>query len=307
MRLWHDQALFKEPGGRETDAPPGPALLADRRGPDDHGLDPPRTSPSTGVHGLRSGSHAIGLRRFVDIFSGDPEDLMDDPPSPTAGPCSWRWHAGRWPSTTASPPHLARPQPHRSVRQVHTVIYFADGSPVPSGQHPAVDRAGIRPGEPIRSDVTPVVWPPHRRADHCPPRPSWGRSPCAAWASSPSPDGAARPPGRPSRLAAGATSTSTGQPSVQSAGRTGGRASGRRRTGRPGREQAVDQGAEPARLRGRGRRARVQHLGCGRRAPGGGAPAGGGSHSSTVRRSPRRSALTRPALDKAVDVCRTSG
>ncbi|MGH9005299.1 MAG: hypothetical protein ACRDYV_19420, partial [Acidimicrobiia bacterium] len=56
--------------------------------------------------------------------------------------------------------HLARPNRTGGVRQVHTVIYFADGcTRTPSGQHPAVDRAGIEVGGPIASDVTPIAWP----------------------------------------------------------------------------------------------------------------------------------------------------
>ena len=81
VRLWHDQALYKEPGGRATDAAPGPALLAHRR---DRARSP-RGSPSTGRRstaarmGYVPGSHLIGLRRFVNIFSGEPEDILAHP------------------------------------------------------------------------------------------------------------------------------------------------------------------------------------------------------------------------------------
>jgi ectoine hydroxylase-related dioxygenase (phytanoyl-CoA dioxygenase family) len=57
--------------------------------------------------------------------------------------------------------HLAGPNQTSRMRRVHTVILFGDGAhrSDPGHAHFAVDRAGIRPGEPIRSDVTPVVWP----------------------------------------------------------------------------------------------------------------------------------------------------
>jgi ectoine hydroxylase-related dioxygenase (phytanoyl-CoA dioxygenase family) len=161
VRLWHDQALFKEPGGRETDPhqdqpywPIAEARTITAWIPlHDVTLD-------GGCMGYVPGSHAIGLRRFVDIFSGDPEDLMDDPALADRQPRFVEVARGSVAFHHGLTAHLARPNRTRGVRQVHTVIYFADGcTRTTSGQHPAVDRAGIRPGEPIRSDVTPVVWP----------------------------------------------------------------------------------------------------------------------------------------------------
>jgi ectoine hydroxylase-related dioxygenase (phytanoyl-CoA dioxygenase family) len=161
VRLWHDQALFKEPGGRETDPhqdqpywPIAEARTITAWIPlHDVTLD-------GGCMGYVPGSHAIGLRRFVDIFSGDPEDLMDDPALADRQPRFVEVARGSVAFHHGLTAHLARPNRTGGVRQVHTVIYFADGcARTPSGQHPAVDRAGIRPGEPIRSDVTPVVWP----------------------------------------------------------------------------------------------------------------------------------------------------
>jgi hypothetical protein len=67
--------------------------------------------------------------------------------------------------------HLAGPNQTGRDRPVHTVIYFPDGStrgyPYP---HFAVDRMGIEVGQPIDSDVTPIVWP--RPEGDLPPRPA---------------------------------------------------------------------------------------------------------------------------------------
>jgi ectoine hydroxylase-related dioxygenase (phytanoyl-CoA dioxygenase family) len=161
VRLWHDQALFKEPGGRETDPhqdqpywPIAEARTVTAWIPLDG------VSLDGGCMGYLPGSHQVGLRRFVDIFSGRPDDLLEDPAL-----------AGREPVFVAVPrgavafhhgltAHLARPNRTERVRRVHTVIYFADGCTRGSeAPHPSVDRAGIGVGEPIRSDVTPVVWP----------------------------------------------------------------------------------------------------------------------------------------------------
>jgi ectoine hydroxylase-related dioxygenase (phytanoyl-CoA dioxygenase family) len=161
VRLWHDQALFKEPGGRETDP---------------HQDQPywPIAEPDTitawvplhdvaldgGCMGYVPGSHTLGLRRFVDIFSGEPEDLLDDPALADRSPVFVEVPRGSVAFHHGLTAHLARPNRTDRVRQVHTVIYFADGcTRTPAGQHPSVDRAGIEPGSAIRSDVTPVVWP----------------------------------------------------------------------------------------------------------------------------------------------------
>ncbi len=57
------------------------------------------------------------------------------------------------------------------MRRVHTVIFFRDGSTRRAkGVHECVDRAGIQPGEPIASDVTPLAWP--RPEGDTPPRPT---------------------------------------------------------------------------------------------------------------------------------------
>ena len=80
LRLWHDQALYKEPGGRETDAhqdqPYWPMREAEALTawiPFDDVRD------EHGRMGYVPASHAVGLRRFVNIFFGEPEDVLARP------------------------------------------------------------------------------------------------------------------------------------------------------------------------------------------------------------------------------------
>jgi ectoine hydroxylase-related dioxygenase (phytanoyl-CoA dioxygenase family) len=161
LRLWHDQALYKEPGGRETDAhqdhPYWP--IADTRALTawiplmdiDH---------ETGCMGYVPGSHLSG-RTFVNIFTepGSGAKLLEQlaPREPVFVPCAMGdviFHHG----TTA---HLAKPNRSTRMRRVHTAIYFADGAlrgETPK-HHPSVDRANIAVGSRIESDVTPIAWP----------------------------------------------------------------------------------------------------------------------------------------------------
>jgi ectoine hydroxylase-related dioxygenase (phytanoyl-CoA dioxygenase family) len=162
VRLFHDQALFKEPGGRETD-PHQDLPYWPMEQPDAATAWVPfeGSTLTSGCMGYVPGSHKLGIRKFVNIFRDSPDaiaeqarELMPVEPVYVEVPRgSVAYHHG----LTA---HLARPNESDRTREVHTVIYFRDGcTRAPDHRHPAVDRAGIAVGAPIGSDVTPVAWP----------------------------------------------------------------------------------------------------------------------------------------------------
>jgi ectoine hydroxylase-related dioxygenase (phytanoyl-CoA dioxygenase family) len=161
IRLWHDQALYKVPGGRPTDAH------------QDHPYWPILETPSvtawipfvasTADNGAMSylpGTHAIGLRRFVNIFFGEPEDILADPDVAGIEPVLVEVPRGSVAFHHGLTVHLANANVTEEPRAVHTIIYFPDGHtrgyPNP---HFSVDRNGIEVGQPIDGDATPVVWP----------------------------------------------------------------------------------------------------------------------------------------------------
>ena len=119
------------------------------------------------------GSHAIGLRRFVNIFFGEPEDILADPEVADIEPVFVEVPKGSVAFHHGLTVHLANPNTTDRPRAVHTMIYFPDGStrgyPFP---HFSVDRSGIQVGEAIDGDATPVVWP--RAAGDLPPVPRVG-------------------------------------------------------------------------------------------------------------------------------------
>ena len=172
IRLWHDQALYKEPGGRGTDAH------------QDHPYWPIKETASVtawipfdgsrrgaGAMAYLPGTHLVGLRRFVNIFVGDPEDILADPEVSTIDPVYVELPKGAVAFHHGLTVHLAEPNTLDRPRAVHTVIYFPDGStrgyPHP---HFAVDRGDIAVGQPIDSDTTPIVWP--RPPGDLPPAPT---------------------------------------------------------------------------------------------------------------------------------------
>jgi len=160
VRLWHDQALYKEAGGRETEAHQDQPYWPIAE-PDTVTVWIPfeATSDLTGCMGYIPGSHR-GEAEFVDIFSkpGDGKRLearyADTPPVFVhCEPGDVIFHGGY---TT----HMARANTSDRTRRVYTAIYFADGSHRHGARpHPSVDRDGIAEGEVIAGGATPITWP----------------------------------------------------------------------------------------------------------------------------------------------------
>ena len=77
IRIWHDQALYKEAGGRETDPhqdhPYWPIVETDTI---TAWIPFDGSTLETGAMGYLPGSHRLGVREFVDIFSGYGDDPL---------------------------------------------------------------------------------------------------------------------------------------------------------------------------------------------------------------------------------------
>lgn len=156
VRLWHDQALYKEAGGKSTQAHQDhpywpiaeddtitawiPLIPVDRE---------------TGCMGYVPGSH-LDERQFVDIFAGDESagpQIEDRAVFVPAGPGDVLFHHGRT-------MHMALPNRSGQTRRAYTAIYFADGCTRSAGRmHPSVDRMGIAIGARIDGAATPIAWP----------------------------------------------------------------------------------------------------------------------------------------------------
>jgi ectoine hydroxylase-related dioxygenase (phytanoyl-CoA dioxygenase family) len=162
VRLWHDQALYKEPGGRETDPhqdqPYWPIVEADTI---TAWIPFYGSTLQNGAMGYLPGSHRVGVREFVNIFFGEPEDVLARSELAGIEPVWVEVPAGSVAYHHGLTFHLARPNATGTVRRVHTAIFFADGSRRGEGKfpHPSVERPGIPMGAVIASDVTPVAWP----------------------------------------------------------------------------------------------------------------------------------------------------
>jgi ectoine hydroxylase-related dioxygenase (phytanoyl-CoA dioxygenase family) len=162
IRLWHDQALYKEAGGRETDPhhdqpywPLAEANTITAWIPFD-GAD-----LETGCLGFVPGSHRFGVKAFANIFTDRGFDLERGPEARGVKPRYVPVQPGDVSFHHGLTIHLAMPNRSARTRRVHTMIFFADGSTRKQSRqpHPSVDRAAIAAGAPVRSDVTPIAWP----------------------------------------------------------------------------------------------------------------------------------------------------
>ncbi len=160
-RVWHDQALIKEAHGRKTDAhqdhPYWPMLETDSI---TAWIPFVQSTLANGALGYVPGSHTIGMRKFVNIFFGEPQDILAEPEIANTPPVFVEVPPGSVAFHHGLTVHLAGENTTDIDRSVHTVIYFADGNtrgyPFP---HFSVDRGNIQVGEPINSDATPIAWP----------------------------------------------------------------------------------------------------------------------------------------------------
>lgn len=162
LRLWQDQALYKEPGGRITDAhqdapfwPVGEAPMISAWIPFEG------STLAGGAMGYVPGSHRLGPLKTVNLTRPDDAyDILNDPALDGAKPefvevevGSVVWHHGMT-------VHTANPNTTDHTRRTFTVVYLADGYPRAKAWPVfPLDRAGVEVGEPMAGDGLPVVWP----------------------------------------------------------------------------------------------------------------------------------------------------
>jgi ectoine hydroxylase-related dioxygenase (phytanoyl-CoA dioxygenase family) len=163
VRLWQDQALFKEAGGEETTAhqdltfwPLGEEPLISAWIPFDD------VTVSNGAMSYVPGSHQVGRLKVVDItHSSEPYDILNDPALNGAQPelvevsaGSIVWHHG----LTV---HQAGANLTAATRRVFTIVYIAgDARRIKGWYAYPLDRAGVAEGELIQGEGMPVLWPP---------------------------------------------------------------------------------------------------------------------------------------------------
>jgi ectoine hydroxylase-related dioxygenase (phytanoyl-CoA dioxygenase family) len=159
VRLWHDQALYKEAGGRETemhqDHPYWPIAERDAL---TAWIPLVEVTEDMGPMGYIAGSHLGGVE-FIDVFTspgaGQAFEAKQTKPATfiTCKPGDVLYHHART-------VHMAKPNRTDRARRVHTAIYFRDGcTRANANPHYSLDREGIAVGAVIDGKATPIAWP----------------------------------------------------------------------------------------------------------------------------------------------------
>lgn len=149
VRLWHDQALYKEAGGRETDPhqdhPYWPIIETDQV---TAWIPFDGSTAEGGAMSYWPGSHLAGIDKYVNIFGSEqPEDIGSDPALRGIEPVTLEVPPGAAAFHHALTAHRAGVNLTGTTRRVHTMIYMADGNRrAPEGTHPSVDFDRIEPG-----------------------------------------------------------------------------------------------------------------------------------------------------------------
>lgn len=166
VRLYHDQALFKEPGGLPT-----PWHQDQYYWPldTDHTVTmwlalvdiPPEMGPMSFASGshraeLRSGAISAEESARLEATIGERQLHVSEPVALAAGDATF--HSGRT-------LHAAQPNRTARRREVMTVIYYEDGALVahPDNPHQEVDLRvflpGLKAGDPAATDLNPRLYP----------------------------------------------------------------------------------------------------------------------------------------------------
>jgi len=158
LRLWHDQALYKEPGDRATDAHQDHAYW-------------PVVEPDlvTAWIPLVDVDETNGCMGYMPRTQNDAREFVNIFTAPGAGdrfaarheaPVFMPARAGDVIFHAARTAHLAGANRSGGVRAVHTVVYFRDGCTRSEGAgQDAPDAIDGKVGEPIRGPSTPIAWP----------------------------------------------------------------------------------------------------------------------------------------------------
>jgi len=162
VRLWQDQALYKQAGGRETTPHQDQTFWPIGQEPLISAWIP--LDDVTGENGAMSyvpGSHKVGRLKVVDItHSTDPYDILQDPALNGARPQLVEAGAGDVIWHHGLTVHQAGANKTSTCRRVFTVVYVAaNAKRIKAWPAYPLDRDDVAVGDVIAGPGMPVLWP----------------------------------------------------------------------------------------------------------------------------------------------------
>ena len=170
-RIWHDQALYKKSGGRNTD--PHQDLPFWQISGQDHitaWIPFNGSKIGGGAMSYLVGSHQSGIKKFGDITGETaPFDYLSHPATKNLTPITIETDPGTVVFHHSLTVHWAASNLSSEARRVYCIIYFPDGctysKPWP---HLIPDRRQMKLGEAYASDLNPVTWPASKTLPNTP-------------------------------------------------------------------------------------------------------------------------------------------
>jgi ectoine hydroxylase-related dioxygenase (phytanoyl-CoA dioxygenase family) len=160
MRIWHDQALFKEPAtvSNKTpwhqDAPYWPHQ--ERRHQTTIWIALKDATVTNGCMAFVAGTHAIGVLPAVDLVN--PQDIfLHAPHIKPVKPRIIELKAGSATFHNGLTFHYAGPNKSDEVREAFAIIYMPAGTRYSGERHVITDMLDLKPGQPLEGDLFPIV------------------------------------------------------------------------------------------------------------------------------------------------------
>ena len=160
MRIWHDQALFKEPGKGNNKTPWHQDAVywphEDRWHQTTIWIALKDATTQNGCMAFVEGSQSLGPLEVVDL--GDPQDLFDQSPHlRPVKPVPLPLQAGSVTFHNGLTFHYAGPNKSEAVREAFAIIYMPDGTSYDGAPHMVTDAQGFAGGAALASDLFPLV------------------------------------------------------------------------------------------------------------------------------------------------------
>jgi len=155
IRLWHDQALYKEPGGRITDCHQDESYWPiDSKNTTTMWMALIDVPEERGCMRFIPGSHEWGIKEYVDIFEQPhvPESIKEE------NRISLPLNAGDVTFHSGLTFHEAFPNKTNEMREAMTIIYFEDGVKYTSEDNRSKNHdscVGLNHGDVIDTKFTP--------------------------------------------------------------------------------------------------------------------------------------------------------
>jgi ectoine hydroxylase-related dioxygenase (phytanoyl-CoA dioxygenase family) len=160
MRIWHDQALFKEPGKGNNKTPWHQDAVywphADRWHQTTIWIALKDATTQNGCMAFVEGTQSLGPLPPVDL--GDPQDLFDQAPHlRPVHPVPRPLKAGSATFHNGLTFHYAGPNKSDGTREAFAIIYMPDGTRYDGADHIVTDGQGFKSGDSLESALFPLV------------------------------------------------------------------------------------------------------------------------------------------------------